>query len=224
MTDEAKRKRGRPRKTLDEARAKLALGKSRLTRAEQKLLSQAGERIGKRAESGAAYATSVAAEWEAQLRLAGYSEQEARREAARLASDDLTLQQSREAKAGNSSVNPDGGCSLIPVQTIWETDLATGQMRPVSVAANARECGYEGPEPLSDRAKDGGHQRTRSRMEKITRKLAGENGLEARKAAARTSIMGNLGAALEAAGQQRKVTLARVRPGRKQKSGARIKD
>lgn len=219
MTDEVKRKRGRPRKTIDEARAKLARSKTLLTRAEQKLLSEAGERIGNRAESGTAYATRIAAEWEAQLRLAGYGEQEARREAARLASDALTLQQSREAIAGHSTVKPGGCRSLIPVQTIWETDLATGRMRPISAAENARDCGYEAPEPLSDRAKDGGHQRTRSRMEKITRKLAGENGSEARKAAARTASMGSLGAALEAAGQARKVTLARVRPGRKPKGG-----
>jgi hypothetical protein len=218
MTDEPKRKRGRPRKTLDEARAKLLRGKTKPTRAEQKLLSKVGERIGMRAESGIAYATCVAAEWEAQLRLAGYSEHDARREAARLASDDLTLQQIREAAADHSTVKLDGDRSLIPVQTIWETDLATGRMRPVSLAENARDCGHEAPEPLSDRTKDGGYQRGRSRMEKIARKLAGDNSAKAREAAARTASMGNLGAALEAAGQQRKVTLARVRPGRKPKS------
>ncbi len=219
MTDEPKRKRGRPRKALDEARAKLAPGKSRLTRAEQKLLSEAGERIGMRAESGIAYAARVAAEWEAQLRRAGYSEQEARREASRLASDDLTLQQIREAAAGHSAAKPDGGRSLIPVQTIWETDLATGRMRPVSLAENARECGQEAPEPLSDRTKQRDGQPARSIMDKIARSLKSVGGAEASEAATRSASMGNLGAALEAAGQEGKVTLARVRPGRKPKTG-----
>ncbi|WP_296574942.1 hypothetical protein [Phreatobacter sp.] len=229
MTDDVKRKRGRPRKTLDEARAKLAPGKSRLTRAEQKLLQETGE-IERRSagryptEIGVDYAVRVAAEWEAQLVRAGHSPEDARREAARLASDDLTLRQEREAEAENTAAKPNGGRSFIPVQTIWETDLATGQMRPVSLAENARDCGHEAPEPLSDRAKDGGHQRGRSRMEKIARRLASNNGAQAREASVRTAELGTLGDEMQTAGQAQKVTLARIQVGRKPKSGARIKD
>lgn len=183
-------KRGRPRKTLSETRAKLAArAPSELTRADRKLLSDAGEAIG-RTENGMSYASRVAAEWEAQFRAAGATASDASREASRFAADDLAQRQRKEQhdSAAGTLSDARGGRRFIAIQTCWEEDPTTGEMRPVSLSENARDCGDIDAQPLPDRVEGRGD----TPMEKIARRLDSVTGRRQRKDASRTVQMGRL--------------------------------
>lgn len=183
-------KRGRPRKTLPETRAKLAArAPSELTRADRKLLRAAGEPIG-RAQNGLDYASRVAAEWEAQLLAAGATASDARREASRFAADDLAQRQRKEQhdSAAGTLGDAGGGRRFIAIQTCWETDLATGETRPVSLSENARDCGDVDAQLLPERVEGRGATKT----ERIARRLDSVTGRRQREDATRTAQMGGL--------------------------------
>ena len=228
MVEDEKRKRGRSRKTLDDARAKrdgvLRDGsKPKLTRAEYRALVEAGEHLGERSQSpyvgrlrkqeggkktpakerplepGIAYALNVAAEREAQFIRGGVPEKEARREAAREAVEALKYLQDPKTQARMEKLKPIGGRVYIATVTIWDFDPATGKARPVSPLENARDCGDEVPELLAARA-ERNSSKERSLMDKIMRKMESKAGMRAREASKRTAAMGELGATLQANG------------------------
>ncbi|MCA3652142.1 MAG: hypothetical protein IOC54_09915 [Methylobacterium sp.] len=217
MADQTNLRRGRPRKTVAEALRKQKDGKP-LTRAERQLLRAEGERIGLRDESGVAYATQVAAEWEAQFIRGGVPKKEARREAARYAVEALKYLQDPKTQARMADIKPIGGRVFKATTTIYDIDLATGELRPVSELENARDCGDEVPDLLSGRTTQGSNNQTRSLMDKIMRRLASKSGQRARDAAKRTAGMGELGSKLQSIGEVGRVTLRHVRPGRKPKN------
>ncbi|MCA3641221.1 MAG: hypothetical protein IOC63_05085 [Methylobacterium sp.] len=240
MVEDEKRKRGRSRKTLDDARAKrdgvLRDGsKPKLTRAEYRALKDAGEHLGERSQSpyigrlrkqeggkktaakerplepGIAYALNVAAEWEAQIIYGGASEQKAKREAARLAVEALKYLQDPKTQARMEKLKPIGGRVYKAIGTIWEFDPVTGKARPVSELENARDCGDEVPELLAARA-ERNSSKERSLMDKIMRKMKSKAGTRAREAAQRTAAMGELGSTLQANGIDLPIIPRRRRP------------